>query len=321
MSSAGPAVPVMKTQNDSVPNGWMARLEAARVTAAQSLATEGAEAKPVPPPPPPNKPPPLEKKKKKKKEELTRKPAHLLVAQLQEDEAKRREAETKQLDQLFQRENPDAISSMEIAVPTDLKKKKRIPDWVVVTLLATVVIGGIYGAYQMVQKEPAPVVKVDAKLVEEAEKRKQSVAALEQGHLFVQQGKPDKAIPAYQKALVADPTFAAAERGLAIAYTKKDDDATAVAHYKRYLELDPAAKDAEDVKKIITAYEKKVEKDRIAAERAAKLAAKQAAEKAAIQAAQKAQAEKIRRARQPKPKVMDEQTRELEKLTDDLINE
>jgi tetratricopeptide (TPR) repeat protein len=261
VSSAGPAVPVMKTQNDSVPNGWMARLEAARVMAAQSLATDApSEPKAVPPPPPPtNKPPPLDKKKKKK-EEMNRKPAHLLVAQLQEDEAKRREKESAQLETLFKREDPDAISSMEIAVPAEAKKK-RIPDWVVVTVLITLVLGGIFVAYRMAQKEPAPVVKIDPKLQEAAEKRKLAVAALEQGHVLVTQpGKADEAITAYQKALSIEPTMASAERGLAIAYTSKDDDTTAVSHYKRYLELDPNARDAEEVKKIIAAYEKKQQK-------------------------------------------------------------
>jgi tetratricopeptide (TPR) repeat protein len=323
ISSAGPAVPVMKTQNDSVPNGWMARLEAARVVATQSLTAENPEPKPVPPPPPPtNKPPPLEKKKKKKNE-LTKKPAHLLVAQLQEDEQKRRERETAQLDTLFKAENPDAISSMEIAVPDEVKRKKRIPDWAVVLILALIVGGGLYAAYRRVQKEPAPVVKVDPKLKEAAEKRKAAVTALEQGHVLVtQNGKADEAIAAYKQALAVEPTLAAAERGLAIAYTSKNDDATAVVHYTRYLELDPAAKDADEVKRIITAYEKKVERDKIeaakrkiAAEKAAKAAAKVAAEKAAIQAAQKAQADKIRNARKAR---LDP---ELEKITDDLINE
>ncbi len=259
MSSAGPAVPVMKTQNDSVPNGWMARLEAARVIASQSLGPDGEQAAA----PAPDQPPPLEtkKKKKKKKEQATKKPAHLLVAQLQEDEAKRRERETAQLDQLFTRENPDAISSMEIAVPSDVQKKKRIPDWAVVTLLGLVVAGGIYGAYRMVQKEPAPVVTVDPKLKEATEKKRLAMTALQEGHnLVLAEGKLDEAIAAYDKALALEPTLAAAERGLAIAYTKKDDDATAVTHYQRYLELDPQAKDAGEVKKIIAAYERQVHK-------------------------------------------------------------
>lgn len=212
-------------------------------------------------PAPSSGPPPLLKKGKKpkvKKDEIEKKPAHLLVAQLQKDEAARRKVESEQLQQLFTREDPDAISSMQIEVPKEVKKK-RIPDWVVMSLLAVLVLGGIYGAYRVVQKEPAPEAKVDPKLKAAAERKKQAVQQLEEGHRLAMQGKEsaDAAIAAYQKALTLEPSLAKAERGLAIAYTHKEDKAAAVKHYKKYLELDPKAKDAAEVREIIRSYEKK----------------------------------------------------------------
>jgi tetratricopeptide (TPR) repeat protein len=263
VSSAGPAVPVMKSQSDTVPNGWMARLEAARAMAAQSLAsgqTEAPAPPPAPPPPMPDKPPPLATigtAPKKKAGEIEAKPAHLLVAQLQQDEASRREREAKELKQLFVNEDPDAISSMQVEVPKEVERK-RIPDWAIVLVLVLAVLGGIAFVYQKTQKEPAPVAKIDPKLEEAAKRKKEAILSLEEGHRYVLEGKDsaDKAIAAYTKALHLEPTLAGAERGLAIAFTGKDDKTSAVVHYKRYLELDPTAKDVAEVKKIIESYEK-----------------------------------------------------------------
>ncbi len=259
VSSAGPSVPVRAPQDDSVPNGWMARLEAARMVASN---TPGAETAPSPPsaasaaPPPPG-PPPL--KKAPKKNGLEAKPAHLLVAQLEKEETKRRAAEAERIQELFTTESTDEISSVQVEVPIEAReKKKKIPDWLIgVIVVAVVAVGGLV-AYNTVEEAPEPMAEVDPKLAAAVEKRRQAMAELEEGHTQVLQGEKGakKAIEHYNKALELEPTLAKAERGLASAYAALSDKATAVAHYKRYLEMEPDAKDAAEVREIIDQYEK-----------------------------------------------------------------
>jgi len=71
------------------------------------------------------------------------------------------------------------------------------------------------------------------------------------------------------------------QRGLAIGYAAKNDDASSLEHYKAYLKLAPNAPDADDVRAIIDKYEKKKQ---------------QAAEAAALE---RAKAEE-KRAKQPR---------------------
>ena len=256
VSSAGPSVPVMKRQDDSVPSGWMARLEAARAVAqnAGSPPEPAAEGSSAPPPPPtPSAPPPLKPALAKKGLETV--PAHLLVAKLEADE--RRRADTQAQAELFAEHAPqELISEVKVDLPK-AAKKKRVPDWVVMVVLGVLVVGGVGAVYSAVKKEPPPKATVDPALMAAAERRKVAMAALEEGHTFALEGKKgaDQAIAAYERALGLEPTLVAAERGIAIAYAAKDDDATAVKHYRRYLELAPDAKDADDVQRIIRRWE------------------------------------------------------------------
>jgi len=261
VSTAGPSVPVLQKQDDSVPSGWMARLEAARMVArGDSGVTEAANpsAQPVVPataPAPPSAPPPLKAALQKK--QASAKPAHLLVAQLEADESRRQTQG--QASDVFAEEAPkETISNVQVDLPEALKKKRRLPDWVVMAVLGVLVLGGIGYAYTNAQKEPAPEAKIDPELAKKAALRKKAIAALEQGHSLALEGKgsADKAIAAYQEALRLEPTLASAERGLAIVYASKDDDAAAVSHYRRYLSLSPEARDAPQVRAIISRWEK-----------------------------------------------------------------
>jgi len=112
-------------------------------------------------------------------------------------------------------------------------------------------------------------------------RKRQAVTALEEGHKLALEQKPDEAIRSYAKALELDPMMAGAERGLAIGYAAKNDDASSLEHYKAYLKLAPNAPDADDVRAIIDKYEKKKQ---------------QAAEAAALE---RAKAEE-KRAKQPR---------------------
>ncbi len=103
--------------------------------------------------------------------------------------------------------------------------------------------------------QPAPGEKITV-----AEKRKQALAAIEKGHALLGDGKDkarvDQAILFYQKALRLEPNLARAERALGVAYAAKRDDKNALQHYKRFIELDPAAPEAWQVKAIIEKFEK-----------------------------------------------------------------
>jgi tetratricopeptide (TPR) repeat protein len=255
VSSAGPSVPVMKRQDDSVPAGWMARLEVARAVAQNAGAQAAGPAPEAPPPPPaPSAPPPLKAALAKKGNGLETTPAHLLVARLEADEKKRTEGQAADL--FSEPAHQELISQVKVELPK-APKKKKVPDWVVMLGLAALVVGGVGAVYSAVKKEPPPKAVVDPALEAAAERRKMAMAALEEGHTFALEGQKgaDQAIAAYERALGLEPTLAPAERGIAIAFAAKDDDATAVKHYRRYLELAPDAKDAEEVQKIIKRWE------------------------------------------------------------------
>lgn len=280
VSSAGPSVPVRKQANDSVPSSWMSRLEAARTTAQPG---QPGGSGPQPAAAPPSGPPPLKRGDQgsgpeKKAEAPVGKPAHLLIAQLEADEEKRSKAEAQRTAALFAEDKADDIAKVEIALDEDQIKKKRIPDWVVLLALAVAVIGAVAIIALKVKKEAGPKATIDPVVAAQAERKRQAVAALEEGHGLAIQQKPDDAIKAYSRALELDPMMGRAERGLGTAYAAKNDDTNAVEHYKAYLKLEPNATDAAEVREIIDTYEKK----------------KKEAEEAAAAAAEKAKAEEKR---------------------------
>lgn len=116
---------------------------------------------------------------------------------------------------------------------------------------------GLVAAYLSAELAPPPPVEVDEALAEQRARAAEARAALESGHRLVLEGpaQADAALAAYRRALAAEPQLAAAERGMAIAWTAKGDKREAVAHYRRYLELHPTAKDAPEVRRIIADYE------------------------------------------------------------------
>jgi tetratricopeptide (TPR) repeat protein len=291
ISTAGPAVPIRKSVTDSVPSSWMSRLEAARV-----VTTNPSEANEVTEPKVPrsgSQPPPLKPKtdkgdknggEKKTAAAPVGKPAHLLIAQLEAEDQKRSDIEAARVAQLFEGDKSDEIAKVEIALSTDEVKKKKIPDWVIVTVLVVLVIAAVGIAVVMTQKKQGPVAEIDPAVRAAAEKKKQAIVALEEGHRLALEGKAkaDEALKAYGHALELDPTLASAERGLAIAHASKDDVEQAVEHYEKYLKLAPNATDAADVRKILENYRKirdKKEAEKKAAEEAAKAEAAKAAAK------------------------------------------
>jgi tetratricopeptide (TPR) repeat protein len=169
---------------------------------------------------------------------------------------------------LFRGDKSDEISKVEIPLDTEGVKQKKIPDWVIVLVLVVLVAAALGVVYVMVHKEPGPSAEVDPAVQLIAEKRRQAIGALEEGHKLALEGKAkaDDAIKAYSHALELDPNLASAERGLAIAYAAKEDEEQAVEHYKNYLKLAPQAPDADTVRKIVSDYEKKKAQKKAAAE-------------------------------------------------------
>ena len=187
-----------------------------------------------------------------------KKPAHLLVAQLEADAENRRNQEQENLQRLLYEHPSQDIAKVSVDVPKAPPKKRRIPDRVIFGVLGALVLAGLTAVWATVDREPAPEVTVDPALQQAAEKRKRAIRALEKGHSLAAQGatKAKAAISAYRHALSLDPKLASAERGMAVVYAAKNDDARAVKHYRRYLKLAPDANDAAEVRRIIRAYEK-----------------------------------------------------------------
>lgn len=280
ISSAGPSVPVRKQANDSVPSTWMARLEAARLVSGQ-LADKAA--------PPPLGPPPLKPAGAKsssptasstpdvsgpplKPDAPVGQPAHLLVAQLEAEEARRKAEESERVAALLAGDKSDEIAQVEIEVKAPTAAKKRVPDWVVFSAIGMILLAIVGFAVSKAKKEPPPVAQVDPAVQAAATRARQAVAAFDEGNRLQLENKPDAAIKAYASAIELDPQFARAERGLAVAYASKGDDEQAVEHYRNFLRLAPDATDAEDVRKILDQYERTQEKKK-AAEAAARDAA------------------------------------------------
>ncbi len=205
-------------------------------------------------------------------------PAHLLIAQLEADDEKRSQVEAQRHAALFAEDRSGDIAKVEIALDEEKIKKKRIPDWVVLLVLCVAVLGAVLFIVMRVRKEEGPKATIDPAVAAQADRKRQAVAALEEGHRLVTfEKKPDEAIKAYSKALELDPMLASAERGLGIAYAAKDDDANALERYKAYLHLAPQAADADEVRSIVEKYEAKKAKAKEDAAAAAK--AKEEAEK------------------------------------------
>ena len=76
-------------------------------------------------------------------------------------------------------------------------------------------------------------------------------AKLQIGDEALKQGRFFEALMAFREALDQEPPVAAAARRLGDAYRSHQDADLAVTAYERYLELDPSAKDAEEVRGLV----------------------------------------------------------------------
>lgn len=260
VSSAGPSLPVRKhPQDDSVPAGssWMQRLEAVR----QTGLLENLDR----PPPKADRGKELpvtgasDNGNKDDSQSFRAKPAHLLVAELEEADRKRQEEKKAPKDSaLGEGKGTNRISQVKIAKPEAKTEHRKIPTALLISVVVVVMAGGSWIGYWQVSETDSKELENSAQLVElkkNIERRKNAVASMEKGHISLAAGKVDAALTAYRKALDLEPSLGKAHKGLGAVFAKKKNVPKMLEHYKKYLQLEPAAKDAVDVKKIIAKHE------------------------------------------------------------------
>ena len=190
-------------------------------------------------------------------ETIPGKPAHILVAQLEEEETARRKREAERMQNLFDEAAPEeAIAQVQVATDTP-PPARRLPEWVWGALLVMVVVTGLGYAYTQAYQEPEPIAAVDPEVVAAAARKKEALTALNNGHEAVLDEKHDAAIRYYRRALRLEPDLASAERGLGIAYAAKGNRRAALKHYQRFIQLEPDSFEAAKVKEIIRDYRRK----------------------------------------------------------------
>ena len=131
-------------------------------------------------------------------------------------------------------------------------RKKPVLAFAIVGVLLVAGVGVWFGRNTIVgmlaQKDQRPAV------VETAEDKAMALYAT--GQEAYNKTQLDEAVKSFEGALGLMPKYAKAHRALAIALAKQNKAADAVEHYKAYLELDPKATDAAQVRKIVEDYEK-----------------------------------------------------------------
>lgn len=267
MSTAGPALPVKQHRtDDTMPSSWMARLEAARKAGVLSTLPE-AEADDVVEHAPGNGNGNGNGHGTKRTSGFFEtKPAHLLVAELEEEEREAKRVKTAPVAAPMDEAETavDSITNVHIARPQAKAQAKHLPTWVwALGISVVVVVLGVAG-WRIAFEEPPPEPgrALDPTLVKEFERRKEAMALLEEGHRLAMAGKDQAkaALAAYEKALDLEPNLPSALRGLASVYAAQDDAARAVDHYKMYLKLAPDSADAAQVREIVEKYESRAKK-------------------------------------------------------------
>ena len=235
------------TPRSGINQSWMARLEAARQLASGTVTDEPASGA-APDLSAPRRAP--------RGPELQSKPAHLLVAQLEREEHLRQQHEAARLQTVYEEAAPeDEIARVEVQVAT-LKPPRRTPDWLWVTLVVALVIGGVGYAYTQAQREPVPTAELAPERVAAAARKKRALTALQNGHRAVLDEDHEAAIGHYREALRLEPKLASAERGLGIAFAAKGNGAAALKHYQRFLQLEPDGLEAAKIRSLIRDYQR-----------------------------------------------------------------
>lgn len=109
---------------------------------------------------------------------------------------------------------------------------------------------------------PAPEEPRDKEAKEEEEfDPLRAEQSLKIGEFYLRKKNYDAAIDRFHDAIRYKPNFALPHRRLGEAYEKKREKARAVEYYRKYLEILPAASDAEKIGKRIARLERDIERD------------------------------------------------------------
>jgi tetratricopeptide (TPR) repeat protein len=98
------------------------------------------------------------------------------------------------------------------------------------------------------EASPRPVRPLRRRVAAVTEAGAAARAKLQQGDESLRDGRFFEALVLFREALETDPSLAPAARKLGDAYRQHNDNALAIAAYERYLEMEPSAGDAEEVR-------------------------------------------------------------------------
>jgi tetratricopeptide (TPR) repeat protein len=127
--------------------------------------------------------------------------------------------------------------------------RRQLLSWIVVAL---------WFARPMLSQAPSkPSPNTQPEPVFDPYKAEKSV---EIGTFYLKKKNYDAAIERFLDALKYKANFARPHRLLGVAFEKKGEFEDAISHYKAYLEILPAADDANKIRKKITELERKLEK-------------------------------------------------------------
>jgi Tfp pilus assembly protein PilF len=111
-------------------------------------------------------------------------------------------------------------------------------------------------------QEPAPAEPRNREAKEEEEfDPLRAEQSLKVGEFYLRKKNYDAAIDRFHDAIRYKPNFALPHRRLGEAYEKKREKAKAVEYYRKYLEILPAASDAEKIGKRIARLKREIERD------------------------------------------------------------
>ncbi len=132
-------------------------------------------------------------------------------------------------------------------------------------LLLAAVVGAFLYKDVLIETVADPNAGVDESTLKAQQIRIESRKLWADANDLYKKKKLDDAIDKVHESLALDPAFGKSHRLLGVVYAELKRNEEAVQHYRRYLQLEPEAPDAKDVRQIIDDYERSKEKEAAAA--------------------------------------------------------
>lgn len=128
-------------------------------------------------------------------------------------------------------------------------------------LLLTAVVGAFLYKDALIETVADPNAGVDESTLKAQQIRIESRKLWADANALYEKKKLEEAIDKVHESLALDPAFGKSHRLLGVVYAELKRNEEAVQHYRRYLQLEPEASDAKDVRQIIEDYEKSKQKE------------------------------------------------------------